>query len=405
MAVQEKLVTLQALIDDVVHGGSCSECAACVVACPYDILQYVDGKPQALDARHREAPVPGLRYVTLTPDRANFCPISENVGCDVCANVCPKLHLNKDEIEVSVHGRAAAPEERSGVGIVLEMWAARTNDPRVLERCQDGGFVTTLLLHALETGVIDGAVVTRTSETEACRPVPALATTPEEILQSAGSWYTYSPNLLALKEAQQRDLRRVAVVGTPCQITPIRKWQIHPRAAELNVDPTEKNLLRQHAHVTDYLRRVAFTVGLLCSETFTYDGLMREYIEGTLGIPLEDVVKFNIKGKVLVYRRSGEVVEIPLKQAVPYARPECSFCGDFSSEEADISAGGVGTNGWTIVLVRTATGKQLWDDLVASGKIQVRPIAEFEKQVQVMYRLAEKQRQRRERAYQGQIGH
>lgn len=392
-------ITLKHLIDDIVHGGSCSECGACVVACPYDILQYVDGKPMAWDARHREGPLPGLAQAWLDPERSNFCPISENVGCDMCASVCPKLYLDKDDVEMTGHGRISTVDERTGVGIVMEMWAARTTDPRVQAKAQDGGFVTTMLLHALEQQYIDGAVVTRTHPDEPCKPVPFVATTPEEILSSAGSWYTYSPNLLALKEAEAMDLERVGVVGTPCQITPIRKWQNHHMLDdELLIEPSERNLLRQQRHIRNYIDRVAFTIGLLCSETFTFD-IMQEKIEEELGIPLQDVVKFNIKGKVLVYRKDGELVEFPLKEAFPYARPECSFCGDFSAEEADISAGGVGTNGWTLVLVRTPKGKQLWESLVASGKIEVKSTDEFQRSMKTMYMLATKQRERQARAY------
>lgn len=404
-AVPTKEISLRNLIDDVVHGGSCSACGACVVACPYDILQYVDSKPVAWDSRHRTPPGPGLRSASVNPGIDNFCPISEHAGCDMCASVCPKLELDKDEVELTGHGRVATLEERAGVGIVMEMWAARTNDPRVLRRCQDGGLVTTLLMHALEKGIIDGAVVTRTSDKEPCKPVPAVATTMEEILVSAGSWYTYCPNLLALKDAARLNLRRIAMVGTPCQITPIRKWQSHRLLSkDLLIDPSEKNLLHQKNHISDYASRIAFTIGLFCSETFTFD-IMKEKIEGELGIPLKDIVKFNIKGKVIVYKKMGQAVEFPLDEAFPYARPECSFCGDFSSEDADISVGGVGTNGWTIVLVRTSKGKELWDALAASGKIMVRSIEEFKKSIKIMYTLARKQRERQERAYRSELGH
>lgn len=401
----QRVITLRALIEDVVQGGSCSECGACVVACPYDILQYVGTKPQALHARHRERPQPGLGAQAGIPDIPNFCPISENVGCDVCASVCPKLELDKELVELALHGRTATAEERSGVGLVLEMWAARSRDPRVLRVCQDGGFVTTLLLHALETGRIDGAVVTRLSREEPCKPVPAVVATPEQVLQSAGSWYTYCPNLLALKDAYAMGLERIAVVGTPCQVTPLRKWQTHRLLGDATIDPEEKNLLRQQRHLQEFIGRIALTVGLFCSETFLYDGLMKGLLQRRMGINLEEVEKFNIKGKILVHLRSGQVVEVPLKEAFPYARPECSYCGDFSAEEADIAAGGVGTNGWTIVLVRTPIGKAVWDDLLASDKIEVKSVDEFPKSIQTMFKLAEKQRERQRRAYAGLRDH
>ena len=48
----------------------------------------------------------------------------------------------------------------------------------------------------------------------------------DEIIASASSWYTYCANNLALAEAEKLDLTRVAFVGVPCQITPVRKMQV-----------------------------------------------------------------------------------------------------------------------------------------------------------------------------------
>ena len=67
-----------------------------------------------------------------------------------------------------------------------------------------------------------------------------------------------------------------------------------------------------------------------------------------MGIPLTDVKKFNVKGKVLIYKKDGEVVEMSLHRAQEYARPECHHCGDFTAELADISCGGVACMDWTI---------------------------------------------------------
>jgi sulfoxide reductase heme-binding subunit YedZ len=50
-----------------------------------------------------------------------------------------------------------------------------------------------------------------------------MATTVEEIKASSASWYTYVPNNLALEQAKEKDLKSVAFVGVPCQITPLRK--------------------------------------------------------------------------------------------------------------------------------------------------------------------------------------
>jgi coenzyme F420 hydrogenase subunit beta len=97
---------------------------------------------------------------------------------------------------------------------------------------------------------------------------------------------------------------------------------------------------------------------------------------------------------VLIDTRDGRRVEIPLKQAQEYARPECHHCADFSAELADISCGGVAATDWTIVVLRTERGEALFDRAAADGVFEVRPMTEFETSMRVLLRLARKQRQR-----------
>ena len=115
---------------------------------------------------------------------------------------------------------------------------------------------------------------------------------------------------------------------------------------------------------------------------------------GEMGIPLSDIRQFNVKGKVIIYKKSGEVVDLSLRKAQEYACPECHHCGDFSGELADISCGGVGTNQWTIVIPRTRKGEEVFDAMVAEGLLEVKPMEEFANSMKVLLRLARKQHQR-----------
>jgi coenzyme F420 hydrogenase subunit beta len=121
---------------------------------------------------------------------------------------------------------------------------------------------------------------------------------------------------------------------------------------------------------------------------------MVEKIEREMGIPLSDIRQFNVKGKVLIYKKNGELVEMSLRKAQEYARPECHHCGDFSAELADISCGGVGTLDWTIVVVRTRRGQEIFDTMVREGLLEVKPMEEFENSMKVLLRLARKQHAR-----------
>ena len=366
--------SFKAMMNEVVAYGSCCECGSCVLVCPHNVIDYVDGKP---------------KQVAKASAAFDYCGISEGIGCDVCAQVCPRLNPREFELADLLYG----PEQpfTGAFGVHRRVVAARCKDPQVLERCQDGGVVTAMLLWAFERGLIDGAAVSVADPERPAHPIPKMVTGTAELLASAGSWYTYCPNDLALADAERLGLGKVAFVGVPCQITPVRKMQLVDASYLDNGRKKEKHIERQTRFLKGYGARVALNIGLLCTEVFTYEGLMLEKIQGVMGIPLADIRKFNVKGKVLIYKQDGSLVEMPLKAAQEYARPECHHCGDFSAELADISCGGVGAMDWTITILRTPRGEELFDRMVADGRLEVRPIEEFEKSMKVLVRLAQRQ--------------
>ncbi len=367
------------MMNEVVSYGSCCECGSCVLVCPHNVIDYIDNKPKQVAKKN------GV---------FDFCGISEGIGCDVCAQVCPRLGDREHHLADEVFAGETDDAYRGIFGTYRRVVAARCTDPAVLERCEDGGVVTGLLAWARRNDVIDGAVVSTVDPDEPCAPKPRAVTTEEEIIKSASSWYTYCPNNLALEEAEKLGLEKVAFVGVPCQITPVRKMQLTDPAYLDNGRKKEKHIERQRKYLKGYGDRVKLNIGLLCSEVFTFDGLMRDVVEGEMNIPLTEIKKFNVKGKVLIYKHDGEVVEMNLKQAQEYARPECHHCADFSAELADISCGGVGAMDWTIVVLRSKLGEEIFDRAAADGAFEVRSMDEYETSMKVLLRLARKQRQR-----------
>jgi len=370
--------TFQEMMNEVVAYGSCCECGTCVLVCPHNVIKYVDGKP---------------KQVAKATAAFDFCGMSQGIGCDVCAQVCPRLGVREFDLRDRVLPTGGGVYE--GVfGRYRRVVAARCTDPDVLARCQDGGVVTAILAHGLREGLFDGAVVSAADPETPAKPIPRVVTTVDEAVASAGSWYTYCPNDLALADAVERGLERVCFVGVPCQVTPVRKMQLTDPSFLDNGRKKPKHIERQTASLKRPGEIVDFTIGLLCTEVFTYEGLMVSKIQEEMGIPLADVKKFNVKGKVLVYRRDGSVEEMSLHKAQEYARPECHHCGDFSAELADISCGGVACMDWTITVLRSERGEALFDDLVRRGLVETRSMDEFETSMTVMMRLATKQRDR-----------
>lgn len=366
------------MMNDVVDAGSCCECGSCVLVCPHNVIEYIDNKP---------------RQTAKASAEFDFCGISEGVGCDVCATVCPRLWPREDHLKDALFKDDRPYEDIFGV--YRHIFVARTKRPELKETAQDGGVVTALLSWAKSSGEIDGAIVSAVGlEDDPCFPSPKVVTSESEIRASAGSWYTYCENNLALQEVKERDLKRVAFVGVPCQVTPLRKMQYMDPSFLVTEKKRAKPLARQRDFLRGFSDRVSFSVGLFCTEVFTPE-LMTDRIEKQMGISLSEVSKFNVKGEVLIYKRDKTVETIPLSEAMrDYQRPECQHCGDFSAEMADIACGGVGTDAATIVVIRTQKGEEIWRNFQASGDVESMPIEENKRAWNILQRLARKQRNR-----------
>ncbi|CAN5823196.1 Coenzyme F420 hydrogenase/dehydrogenase, beta subunit C-terminal domain [soil metagenome] len=346
------------LYHEVIDSGLCTGCAGCVIACPHDVIGYEHEEKQYLPFHLEEE---------LGPTDC----IHGQKGCTSCTRACPRYRAWETQADEHLFGRTPEPDEM--YGIHRQLLLCRASDDHIHDVGQDGGFVGAMLLWLLEHDYIDAALTSfldgdPNEQASSWKARPGIARTRGEIVASAGSRYTYSANTLAMKEAMDEGIGRLALVGMSCQssVPPIM-WA------------------RKAGKIA---RPFLFNIGLLCSKTFD-DAIFAELFEAKYGLKREDMVKMNIKGVFQIWMRDGSYHEVDLKECHAWTREGCKSCPDFAAEHADISTGGIGEdNAWTLCVVRTAIGEEVMNRMIADGTVIARPAETDEKAMKLLRMLS-----------------
>jgi len=348
------------LYTEVVTSGLCTGCAACIVACPHDVLGY-NTEAGAYKPFHLED--------ELGPGGC----VHGVKGCTSCTRACPRFRGWETEADTQLAGRVRAPEEQSGISRTVLL--TRACDPEVAGAGQDGALVSAILIWCLEHDRIDAALVCRLEgDAAGWHPVPAVARNREDVIAAAGGRYTYSANMLGYAEAVAGGAERLALVGMGCM--------------------TSAPVVMRSRKAGKVARRLALSLGLMCSKTFD-DAIFEEFFEAQYGLPRASIAKINIKGVFQIWCHDGSYHEVPLKEGHAWTREGCTSCPDFAAEHADISAGGIGEfQGWTLTVVRSELGQEIVDEMVAAGVIETRPGEDDPAALALMRRLSTASRRR-----------
>lgn len=312
------------LISEVIEKNLCCLCGACAGSCPY-LVSYKG------------------RIVQL-----NTCTLSDGQ----CYQYCPRTPVDMDALSRQVFGASYSEEE---MGTVREVFMARSRDAAIKEKGQYGGTVTTLLTLALEEGLIDKAVLTRTAPDKTSSPFVAGNTS--EVLQSSGSNYMASSVLEVYNHLPEDHCGRLAIVGMPCQVLALGKMKMVPPRHRCSVD------------------QIALVIGLFCTWALSPTGF-QDYLKTK--VDLSSVKRFDIPpppaNRFDLYTDSGQV-SLPLEQVREYVMPTCAYCLDMTAEFADVSVGSVeGVEGWNTVITRTEAGARLVETAGAKGKLEIQAL-------------------------------
>jgi coenzyme F420 hydrogenase subunit beta len=312
----------QRLVAEVQTTDLCSGCGACVGLCPY-FVSFL-GKTVCLE--------------TCDKDEGR------------CFLFCPREPLDLDVLSQKVIG---VPYDTGQIGSFREIYAARAAAPG---KYQAGGTVTSILEFLFDEKWIDSAALTTK---DGILPVAELITGKEAVRRASGSKYSAAPTLSALNRAVKEGYKRVAVVGTPCQVTATAKM----RAANgVERNPGDS---------------IQYVVGLFCTWALDYKKLF-QYLSGHLD--LSEIIGFDIPpppAEMFVVETKKGKITFPLSEVRPFVKESCKNCIDMTSEFGDISVGVMEDKPDTnVLIVRTERGEDLVKKAVEKGAIIVEKIPE-----------------------------
>ena len=326
------------LIKEVHDRGICQECGGCTSFCSsaeYDVIGFKD------------------EY--SPPEYINEDKCLE---CGICYYICPQTHVLDDDLNKTYK---FSDYSSMPIGYYEDIYSCQATDKEFLEYGTDGGVVNSIINYLLEKKMVDGAIVSKTDA-----PFSREATFADnkpDLIRSSGTKLDISPQLdeiqkfstytHSIPKLNHYKFKKLAVVGTPCQLYTIRCMQ------DLGVTPSEN---------------VGICLGLFCYENFFFEKSQIKKFEKDFNIKFSDIVKINIKEDVIFRLKSegtGEkIIHIPFNHLKEYMRPACNACDDFTNIFADISFGGLGSpEKYTTVIPRTEKGKSILSQVINAGII------------------------------------
>jgi coenzyme F420 hydrogenase subunit beta len=310
----------------VIEEDRCIQCGACVAACPTDSI--------------------GVGADDL-PELVKMC-----IGCGNCWDYCPRGGL-RYERQWKITG---GDDNVSGAGDPITEFSAKVGADWQ-ENAQDGGVVTAMLIRLLAAGEIDGALVATESDEEPWKADAYLATTRDELVENAGSFYNQTMALgyldldgwaHKLPDKPPGEIS-LALVGTPCEIEGLRALQ---------------DAGGDYGSETAGVEAVEYTVALMCTKNFNYERLIGDQLREKRGIHPDDIGKLDvIDGKMKVYDTDLDLLlEEDVEAFHDAALKGCDECADFTGYCADVTVGSVGSGDeYSSVILRTERGMEAWE--------------------------------------------
>jgi coenzyme F420 hydrogenase subunit beta len=284
---------------------------------------------------------------TETPPTAPFrslctdCGVSRSSDPKRCGRACQFIAPDYDGLEQQVHGRKrnAGRVDELHFGSFRRMWRASLKTP--LAGAQWTGITTRLGERLLESGKVDAVLAMSGDQDDRWRPVPVLVTRASDMKQCRGMRMGYAPLLSLLEPAAAQGIRRLAVIGIPCQVYALRALERELGFEKIYVigTPCSDNTSTENFHA--FLARLEDDPSRITYLEFRADYHVElRYDDGR--------------------SRTIPFLQLPLSDLPPDFFPlTCRTCVDYTNALSDITVGYMGGQGQQWLIVRNERGEEI----------------------------------------------
>lgn len=221
------------------------------------------------------------------------------------------------------------------------IWRARLKVPR--PGAQWTGITTRMAERLLENGLVDAVLTMRPSAEDRWRPEPVLVRRAADLAACRGMRMGYAPLLSLIEPALASGVRRLAVIGIPCQVYALRALADHYGFEALWVigTPCSDNTSTENFH--------------LFLEKLTDRPDKVSYLEFRADYQVE--MRFDDGRQKLI-----PFLQLPLSELPRDFFPlTCRTCVDYVNALSDITVGYMGGQGQQWLIVRNEKGQQMLD--------------------------------------------
>ncbi|MFX0143000.1 MAG: Coenzyme F420 hydrogenase/dehydrogenase, beta subunit C-terminal domain [Candidatus Hodarchaeota archaeon] len=347
--VSKEVKSFEDLENEIVKNNKCCACGACIAYCESQGFNVIE-------------------MIGYIPKFKSEKSVDNCTKCGVCYYICPQTNILLKELNNSY-------SIKDKIGNIVKILAAKTTDSTLGKLGQNGGVVSAILEYLFEKHKIDAAIVSEFDDN--FEPVPKIIFDKKDLLKSAGTRYSISPQIFPLKnlytiskeillkkEIFDSEQLRIAFIGIPCQCRAIGKMKF------LHVKP---------AHVIKYV------IGLFCFENFIYSHLY-DILKRETKIDPSNIKKTWINKNFFIQTKDNKEYEIDIKTLNPAVRNNCHECDEFTGRFTDISVGASGApEGYSMILIRTNTGEKVINNMLSKGIVE-QLIIPFNKTIEWKYK-------------------